>query len=291
MGMTERIVYLGGGYVPEAEASVPVMDRGLLFADAVYEGFGVLDGQIVDYPHHWHRLIRSLGELAIPAPFDVDSLWSILMELIERNDCDEAFLYLHVTRGVAVRDYVHGGDLEPTVFAFTLPPYGRAADPTPPVCSLATAPDWRWARRDIKTPNLLAQVLAKQAAHEAGADEALLLHGEEITEAGSSSFFIVSGDAIVTRPLSTVILPGVTRRAVIDVAASAGMQLVERPVMLDEALVAREAFLTASSSYVEAVGSIDGHRIGDGRAGPVTTEIRKAYLAYVRAGFVAPPIG
>ena len=129
--MTERIVYVGGEYRPESRATVPVMDRGLLFADAVYEGFGVLNGEIVDYRHHWRRLVRSLGELAIAAPFDADSLWHVLMGLIERNRCEEAFLYLHVTRGVAPREYVFAPGLEPTVFAFTLPAYGRAADPSP----------------------------------------------------------------------------------------------------------------------------------------------------------------
>jgi len=278
---------VNGAFVPEAEASVPIMDRGLLFADAVYEGFGVLDGQIVDYVHHWERLVRSLGELEMTLPHEVDTLWRILMELIERNGVEEAFLYLHVTRGVATRDYIYPSGLSPTVFAFTLPGYGVASEPSP-VLRLATAPDWRWARRDIKTSNLLAQVLAKQAAHDAGADEALLLRGDEVTEAGSSSFFVVLGDTLVTRPLSNDILPGVTRRAVVDVAAEMGLRVDERSVTLSEALDADEAFITASSSYVQAVGEIDGRPIGTGAPGPVTNAVRDVYLRYVRASFYTP---
>lgn len=287
--MTERVVWCRGAFVPADEATVPIMDRGLLFADAVYEGMGVLDGKLIDFPHHHARLVRSLGELGIAEPFDAEGLWSMLMQLVERNRLDEGFLYLHVSRGIAERDYVYPDDLAPTVFAFVQPGhYGSAADSAPPVISLATHEDWRWARRDIKTSNLLAQVIAKQAAHEAHADEALLVRGDEVIEAGSASFFFVHDETIVTRPLSRDILPGVTRRSVIAVAKEFGFRVEERTAVITEVLSADEAFITASSSYVEAVGSIDGHRLE--APGPVTTRLRELYLAHARASAVEPPI-
>lgn len=286
--MTERIVYCRGEFVPETQALVPLMDRGLLFADAVYEGLGILDGRIIDFPHHHARLVRSLGELGIAEPFTAESLWTLLMELIARNGADEGFLYLHVTRGVAERDYVYADGLEPTVFAFVQAGhYGSAADATPPVISLATHDDWRWARRDIKTPNLLAQVIAKQAAHEAGADEALLMRGDEVIEAGSASFFFVADGTIFTRPLSRDILPGVTRRSVLAVASEFGFAVEERAATLAEVLAADEAFITASSSYVEAVGSIDGNAFE--APGPITSRLREIYLVHARASAVEPP--
>ena len=286
--MTDRIVYCRGEFVPEDRAVVPLMDRGLLFAAAVYEGLGILGGKIIDFPHHHARLVRSLGELGIAEPFTAAELWAVLTELIERNRADEGFLYLHVTRGVAERDYVYAEGLEPTVFAFVQAGhYGSAADAQPPVVSLATHDDWRWARRDIKTPNLLAQVIAKQAAHAAGADEALLLRGDEVIEAGSASFFFVADGTIVTRPLSRDILPGVTRRSVLAVAAESGFEVDERTATLDEVLGAQEAFITASSSYVEAVGSIDGHPFV--APGPITTRLREIYLDHARASAVVPP--
>ena len=287
--MTGRIVYCRGEFVPEDQAVVPLMDRGLLFADAVYEGLGILDGKLIDFPHHHARLVRSLGELGIAEPFTAGELWPLLMELIDRNGADEGFLYLHVTRGVAERDYVYTDGLEPTVFAFVQAGhYGSAADATPPVISLATHEDWRWVRRDIKTPNLLAQVIAKQAAHDAGADEALLVRGDEVIEAGSASFFFVQDGTIVTRPLSRDILPGITRRSVIAVAEEFGLTVEERTATLDEVLAADEAFITASSSYVEAVGSIDGHAFA--APGPITTRLREVYLDHARASSVEPPL-
>ncbi len=287
-----RTVYLNGAFVDEAEATVPIMDRGLLFADAVYEGIGVLDGRLVDGARHLDRLDRSLGEVSIPAPMGRDELVGVLHELVARDGLDEGFLYLHVTRGVAERNYVHEGDLVPNVFAFTQPQHGVAADDEPVVRTLRTFPDLRWARRDVKTTNLLGQVLAKQAAAEAGDDEALLVKvpagsdpgglDVEVTEGGAVSFFPVVGDRLLVRPLSPEILPGVTRSSVVPVATAEGLVVEERTYTLGEALAADEAFITGASSYVEPVGAIDGTPVGDGGVGPWTRRLRAAYLADVR---------
>ncbi|MDW3218885.1 MAG: aminotransferase class IV [Acidimicrobiales bacterium] len=286
----EHFVHLNGAVVARDEAAIPVGDRGFLFADAVYEGMGVLDGQVVDFLHHMERLERSLREISIEVEQSADDWWGLLMELVERNEIDAGFAYLHITRGVGVeRDYVYPAGLTPSVFAFIERHPGPGPADAVAGIALATAPDLRWARRDIKTPNLLGQVLAKQHAAAQGRDEALLVTSDGlITECGSSSFFIVRDGALITRPLSHDILGGVTRRAVIAVAERLDLAVEERVVGLDEAQAADEAFATAASTYVQPVVSIDGEPVGAGVPGPVALAVREEYLRMVRASFHTP---
>lgn len=286
--MTERTIYLNGDYIAESDAKLPVFDRGLLFADAVYEGFGILDGQIVDFIYHMERLKRSLGELAIPMNFSFDAMFHALMQLIERNNAKSGFLYLHVTRGAGDRAFHYYDQYVPNVFAFT---QGEkfSADTLPPVIGLLSYPDLRWARRDIKSTNLLAQVMAKHAANQAGAYEALMVDDNGVvTEAGSSSFFFVRDNALYVRPVSNEILHGITRYTMLRVAKERNIALIERNYSLDEVMTADEALITASSIYVMPVGYIDGKRIGDGKAGAVTMALREGYLAKARAEFYTP---
>ena len=283
--MSERIFYLNGEYLAESEAKLPVLDRGLLFADSVYEGFGLIDGQLVDFIYHMKRLERSLSELSIPMTFSIDEMFHALMGLIEKNKAQSGFLYLHVTRGVGDRAFHYHKQYVPNIFAFT---QGEkfAVDDAPPAIELLTYPDLRWARRDIKSTNLLAQVMAKQAANQAGAYEALMVDSSGmVTEAGSSSFFFVKNNALYVRPVSQEILHGITRQTMLRVAKDRGMPLVERTYSLDEALAADEAMITASSIYVLPVVKIDGNVIGDGKAGTFTLALREGYLAKARAEF------
>ena len=283
-----RTVYINGAFVPEGEASVSIFDRGLLFSDAVYEGLGVLDGEIIDFLRHMRRLSRSLGELAIPEPMCQDELFRVLMELVQRNGIAEGFLYLHITRGVADRDYLYPADLQPTIFAFTQESHG-SADDAPHGLSVKSTPDLRWQRRDIKTSNLLGQVLAKRAADEAGADEALMIAADGyVTEGGATSFFIVKNKAIIARPVTNEILHGITRQSMLAVAKEEGLHIEERRITLDEAYAADEAFLTGASSYVEPVVEVDGRKIGPGKPGNITLKLRQEYLAAVRRSFYRP---
>jgi len=286
--MSERIVYLNGDYVPESEAKLPIFDRGLIFADAVYEGFGILDGQIVDFVYHMHRLQRSLGELNIPMNFSFDEMFHSLMRLIAENRAQTGFLYLHVTRGAGDRAFHYHEQYQPNIFAFT---QGEKfdADGSAVMIDLATYPDLRWARRDIKSTNLLAQVMAKQAASQAGAFEALMVDEDGmVTEAGSSSFFYVKDNALYVRPVSNEILHGITRQTMLRVAEERQMKLVERVYSLTEVLDADEALITASSIYVMPVGKIDGKVIGDGKPGAFTLALRAGYLERARAEFYQP---
>ncbi|MDG2907876.1 MAG: aminotransferase class IV [Acidimicrobiales bacterium] len=279
-----RTVYLNGEFVPEDEARIPIMDRGLLFADAIYEGMGVLDGGIVDVLRHLARLRRSLAEVGIPEPHTEEELLGILMELVRRNDVDEGFLYLHVTRGVAERNYVPAAGLIPTVFGFTQPLCGAPADAEPAGLTMSSQPDLRWARRDIKTTNLLGQVLANWGASEAGADEALLVAPDgTVTEGGSVSFFPVVDRTVLVRPLSQDILPGVTRSTLLEVLEAEGIPIDECTYTLGEVLAADEAMITGASSYVDPIVAIDGQAIGTGLPGNLTLHLRSTYLALVRS--------
>jgi D-alanine transaminase len=283
-----RTVWLNGDFLPEDQAMLPIFDRGLLFADAIYEGLGVLDGQIVDFPHHMARLRRSLAAVRMTEPMDEAAFGIVLRELVRRNGVDEGILYLHLTRGAHDRDYLYPDGLTPNVFAFTQPTHGQKADDPPRPIAMASTPDLRWRRRDIKTTNLLGQVLAKVAARDAGADEALMIAPDgTVTEGGAVSFFVVRDGTIWVRPLSTDILGGMTRRRTLEVAAALGIPTLERTWTLDETMAADEGFVTGASSYVEPIGRIDGQIIGNGGAGPVTKRLRQAYLAAIRADFLA----
>ena len=281
----QRIVFLNGKFVPEVEASLPIFDRGLLFADAVYEGFGILDGQIVDFIYHIRRLKQSLAKIAIPITFTIDSMFQDMMALIEKNAIVNGFLYLHVTRGAGDRAFHYHNGYTPNIFAFT---QGEKfpVDDMPLAITLHTAPDLRWARRDIKSTNLLAQVMAKHAANEAGDYEALMIDQDGyVTEAGSSSFFYIKNGDLFVRPVSNEILHGITRQTMLRVAKQMDLRFVERVYKLDEVLKADEALITASSIYVLPVSKIDDNVIADGQAGPFTIALRKAYLETARAEF------
>ncbi len=279
-----RIVYLNGEFLPADEAKISIFDRAVTFGDAVYEVAGVLDGRLVDFEHHMQRYANSLRQLAIESPLSDSEIRAAFRQLVERNDLDEGLVYLQVTRGEAERDFVWPDDITPNVFIFTQVKSSSENDAAERGVALASAPDIRWARRDIKSVNLLGQVLAKRLAHDAGAYEALMIDSDGfVTECGSTSFFIVRDELVLTRPLNRDILPGVTRRAVVELCARHGLRLVEGRFALDDALDADEAFISGASSYVLPVVKIDDRIIGDGRPGKLTRRVREIYLDYARS--------
>ena len=274
-----RIVFLNGSFLPIEEATVPFMDRGFLFGDGIYEGIGVLDGRLVDNEAHLERLERSLREVRIANPYSRKEWTRIEEELVRRNGMTEGFVYFQVTRGVAERDFFFPEDAKPTVAMFTQAKSIAHAPAAEKGIAVVTVPDQRWERRDIKSINLLAQVLAKQAAKEAGAQEAWLVQDGYVTEGGSSSAFIVTkAGSIIVRPLSNAILPGITRKSLLRLSQEAGIVLVERFFTVEEAYDAAEAFLTSASNFVLPVVSIDGRAVGDGKPGPITRRLRELYL-------------
>ena len=278
-----RIAYVNGLYLPEEEAKVSVFDRAFLFGDAVYEVTAVLDRRLVDFEPHLARLDRSLKEIALLPPLSHDALRALHAELIQRNGVDEGIVYLQITRGAADRDFAYPENAEPTVVAFTQSrplianPYAATG------VKVITISDLRWKRRDIKSTSMLAQAMGKQEAKLEGAYEAWMVENGCVTEGTSSSAFILDQAGVVrTQPLGHHILPGVTRRAVLRLAALEGVSLEERPFSVGEALSAREAFMTAASAFVLPVVEIDGVAIGDGRPGPIARKFRALYIDEAR---------
>lgn len=282
-----RIVFLNGDYLPADQAKISIFDRAVTFGDAIYEVAGVLDGKLVDFEHHMQRYFNSLKKLEIKSPLSQQQILDAFHKLAAINRIDEGLVYMQVSRGVAERDFVWPEDIEPTVFMFTQAKASVENQSAETGITLASTADIRWARRDIKSVNLLAQVLAKKAAADAGAYEALMIDNDGyVTECGSSSFFIVKGDQILTRPLSKDILPGVTRRAVVALCAEHGLQLVETRFTLDQALDADEAFISGASSYVLPVVKIDDRQISGGKPGELGRHLRQIYLDYARASLI-----
>jgi D-alanine transaminase len=281
----DSIAYVNGTFVPLTEARVSVLDRGFLFADGIYEVSAVLDGRLVDNASHLARLERSVGEIQLPLPETIERIKEIQRELITRNALKDGLVYIEVTRGADKgRDFAFPKGVRPTLVMFTSVKdiVNSAAAKTG--ISVITVPDIRWTRRDIKSVALLAQVLAKQAAAEAGAGEAWMIEDGKVTEGGSSSAFILTqDDVLVTRQNSSAILPGCTRKAVVKLAEERQLRVEERAFTVEEALKAKEVFITSASLFVQAVVKIDGKAVADGKPGPMATRLREIYIDFARA--------
>ena len=279
-----RTVYLNGNFIAPEQAQISIFDRSVLFGDAIYEVAGVLDGKLINFENHFNRMARSLKELSIPQPLDRDQILEIYRKLVSLNQLDEGLVYMQITRGAAERDFTYAEDLTPTVFMFTQTKNPAEYNYVKTGVELKSVEDIRWARRDIKSVNLLGQVLAKQSAHKAGAYEALMIGPDgDITECGSTSFYIVSGDTIITRPLSNEILQGMTRKSLLALCEENQQQLIQRAVSLEEVYQADEAFITGASTYVLGVSKVDGREIGTGVPGKVTERFRQIYIDHARA--------
>ena len=276
-----RIAYVNGRYLPRAEAKVSVEDRGYQFADGVYEVCEVLGGRLVDEGRHMARLARSLSELRIAPPMSFPALGVVLRETVRRNRVRDGIVYVQMTRGVARRDFPFPPAGTPPSVVVT----ARSNDPArleqaaAEGIAVITVPDRRWKRVDIKSVALLANVLAKQAAREQGAREAWLVdEAGRITEGASSNAWIVSREGtLITRPLGSDILPGITRAVVLDAVKAQGLSFEERAFTREEAYAAREAFVTSASQLVQPVVRIDGRPVGNGAPGLIATALRRDY--------------
>ena len=278
-----RIVYVNGDYVAEEEAKISVFDRGFLFADGVYEVTSVIGGRLVDFAGHLARLHRSLAELDMPSPVTDEVLEAIHRELLARNGVEEGLVYLQVTRGAADRDFAYPPEPVPSVVLFTQSRPLVEAPSARTGIKVISLPDIRWQRRDIKTVQLLAPSMCKMMAKKAGKDDAWLVEDGFVTEGTSNNAWIVTAEgALVTRNLSNAILHGITRAAVMALAADAQIRVEERPFTVAEAHDAAEAFITAASAFVTPVVEIDGKALGDGTPGPLTRRLRELYIEAAR---------
>ncbi len=276
-----RIAYVNGRYQDMRDASVNIEDRGYQFADGVYEVCEVRGGQLVDMPRHLARLQRSLGELRITEPMPLPALSVVMHEVVRRNRVRFGIVYLQVSRGVARRD--HGFPTKPVrpsvvVTARSIDP-AKGSDNAARGIKVITVPENRWPRVDIKSTALLPNVLAKQAAREAGAYEAWYVDGDGfVTEGSSSNAWIITQDGrVVTRPDKSGILSGITRGVLIEALEALQIRFEERPFTPQEAAGAAEAFTTAASMIVMPVVAIDGQTIGSGKPGPVALRLREQF--------------
>lgn len=278
-----RIIYVNGEFLPEQNAKISVFDRGFLFADAVYEVSTILDGKLVDNRAHLRRLARSLSELSMAPACSDEDLILAQEKLVELNAVTEGLLYLQVSRGVADRDFGYPADAKSSLVMFTQAKNLLDNPKAKQGLKIITIDDIRWQRRDIKTVGLLAPCMGKQAAIDAGADDAWMVEDGLVTEGTSNNAYIVTNDnKIKTRHLGTEILSGITRTAVLKFAKQANMEVIEAPFSVEEITQAAEAFITSASMFVMPVVNVDGKAIGSGKPGPVTEQLRDVYISTAR---------
>ena len=277
------IAYLNGSFLPLEQARVTVLDRGFLFADGIYEVAAVIDGKLVDSASHLARLERSTSAIGIALPLSLAEIEAAQKELVARNALTEGLVYLQITRGAdATRDFLPSPDIRPTLVMFAQARHFLDVPAARDGIAVATMPDLRWARRDIKSVGLLAQAMAKRAAAEAGAQEAWMVEDGFVTEGASSTAFIVTEDGVVTRPYSQAVLAGCTGAALTALAEESDITIIRRPFTVAEALAAKEAFITSASTLCQSVVRIDGQEIGGGKPGPIAMRLRALYIDFAR---------
>ena len=279
-----NIAYVNGSFVEMNDAKVSIKDRGLLFGDGVYEVAGVFEGILIDNDAHLERLKRSLQEIKLELPMNFSELAGLQRKLIHLNKIKEGTLYLHVTRGVSEsRDFEFPKEQQPSLVMFTQQKKIMNLATDKLKAKVLTYPDLRWKRRDIKSIALLAQVLAKEIAHQAGCDEVWMHEDGFVTEGGSSNAFIIKDNKLISRKNNETILSGITRQAVLKLIEQEDLVFEERPFTIEEAYEASEAFYTSASVFVMPVISIDKKIIGNGEPGALTLKLRNLYENFAKS--------
>ena len=278
-----RISYVNGQYLPLSQATVNVEDRGYQLADGVYEVIAIFNGLLVDKVDHLRRLARSLNELRISLPVNISALNFIMNETIRKNRVVNGKLYLQITRGVAPRDHAFPANCKSSIVVTVSNVSWPSRDESKQGCCVITAADIRWKRVDIKSVSLLPNVLAKQEAIDASADETWLVNEEGyITEGTASNAWIVTqNNQLVTRQTDENILAGITRKTILKLVQEEGIEIVERPFTVIEAQNAKEAFFTSSTALIKPVTSIDNVSIGNGNSGLMTCALIDKYFEFM----------
>lgn len=282
------LAFLNGNWLPLEQAQISVLDRGFLFGDGVYEVIPVYNGRALRLEQHLQRLHDSLAGIRLANPYS-DSTWrTLITELIQRSGGGDQLLYLQITRGAAPRDHAFpSADTPPTVLLSSKPFSPPDAQRLAQGIRVGLAEDPRWQLCNLKTVNLLANVLLKQLAVDQGHDE-MLLHAQELlTEGTSSNLFVIRNQVIATPPLSSNILPGVTRGLILELAHNAGIAVEERAIALDELKSADEVWISSSTRELMPVVEIDGVKVADGMPGPLARQLSQAFRAYALAPVAA----
>jgi D-alanine transaminase len=278
-----EIVYLNGEFIPLEKAYVPVLDRGFIFGDGVYEVIPVYSKNPFRLAEHLVRFERSHQAIRIPNPF-TDAEWTKLVhDLIARNAGDDQSIYLQVTRGVAKRDHAFPKDAKPTVFGMSSPLSTPSREAIEGGVHAITAIDYRWLKCDVKSTSLLGNCLLRQAAADAGALEVVMFRNGFLTEGSSSNVFVVKNGVILATPKDHLVLPGITYDVVIELARAHGLPLEVRPIAEAEVRAADEIWVTSSTKEVLAVSTLDERAVGGGKPGPVFRRMHQLYQDFKRS--------
>lgn len=277
------IVYLNGEYLPRSEAKLSVDERGFFFGDGVYEVTRAVDGRLFESGRHMKRLARGLRELRLDPPLSLDEIEAVSLELLKRNDITsgEGTVYLQITRGAAPRTHHFPPPGTPCTVFLSAQRFALPTDKREKGVAVVTYPDIRWSRCDIKTVNLLAAVMAKQHAVDHGVFEAIFVKESAITEGSHTNVFGVIDGELRTYPASNLILPGITRDVVLEVARELGVAVNETPFHIHHLPQLQEAFLTGTTTDVMPIVSIDGTPVGDGKPGKVSMALYDALAARI----------
>ena len=278
-----RFIYVNGSYVPHRDAAVHVEDRGYQFGDGVYEVVLLINGKMADCDGHLKRLSRSLHKLEMKSPVSDGALRQIMARLIRLNRLKTGIIYIQITRGVARRDHAFPNH-SPASLVMTVKHVSVDTGRQLAGKSAITVPDQRWNRRDIKTIQLLPNCLAKQAAAEKGAYEAIMVMPDgSVSEGSSSNVWILNNeDQLITRQPDEDILNGITRRSIQRIAGERQLEIVERAFSVDEMMQAKEVFVTSATSMVTALTQIDGKKIDEGKVGLIASALKADYISHVQ---------
>jgi len=275
-----QIVYLNGEFVPLADAKIPVLDRGFIYGDGVYEVVPVYGRRAFRMPQHLARLQYSLDGIRLANPRSNGDWDALIAELIARQPFADQAVYLQITRGVAKRDHAFPAGVTPTVFMMSNPLVVPSREQVERGVAVVTAQDNRWLRCDLKTTSLLGNVLMRQLAVDHDAVETVMFRDGNLTEASASNVMIVRDGRIIAPPKDNLILPGITYDATLEIAKGAGVALDVRAIAHAEAMAADEMWLSSSTKEVLAITTVDGLPFGGGKPGPV---FRRVWDAFQRA--------
>ena len=281
--MSQQIVYLNGQFMPLEEARIPVLDRGFIFGDGIYEVVPVYAGRPFRWPQHLRRLTRSLAAIRIDNPFDEAGWTGLMNDLVSRHAWKDQFVYIQVTRGVARRDHAFPKDVRPTVFGMVSELIAPPASAREQGLAAITLPDERWLHCDIKSVSLLGNVLAKQAAVDAQAAECLMFRDGMLTEGSSSNIWVVRGGQVLCVPMDNLVLQGIRVGLLAELCERTGLAFEQRRIAREEVLTADELMLTSATREVLPITTLDGQPVGSGRPGPVWRRLYEAYQAVKQA--------
>ncbi|MBT0816475.1 MULTISPECIES: D-amino acid aminotransferase [Campylobacter] len=277
-----EIVFLNDEFVKASEAKVSVFDRGFIFGDGIYEVVPVVNAKIADKEEFWERFERSLAQIELEIPYTKEEFENILEQLIIKNSLKEGGLYMQVTRGVASRNFALLKGLKPTIMAFAFECKVIEHECAKNGVSTISTADLRWKRRDIKSISLLAQCLAKEEAVKAKVFEAFMVENALVTEASSSSAFIIKNKTLITKPFSNEILPGIRRKNILKFAKELGLKVDQRAFSMKEVYEADEVFISAATFLILGVIKADSKVINDGKVGFYTQKLREKYVEKIQ---------